>query len=357
EPMLTLQKALLDLVSAVSRLLKKVPEDQEEGEVPLEIRSLMTRFDNMAAFMEVFRHYREHGEKIFWLNKGRLPDGKEFLTYYITPLDISPLMYEAVFEPFASVICTSATLTVDRKFNYWMNRSGASLVPDERIIRGIYESPFNYRDRVLLAIPAEVPLPANRDGWIQYSLPLIKESILLAEGKTLVLFTSYEMLRHAYEFLKFDLEQAGITLFAQGDDDRARLLDRFKSDVSSVLLATDSFWEGVDVPGDSLRQLIICRLPFRVPTEPILMARVEALEARGGNAFMQISLPEAIMRFKQGFGRLMRSKTDSGVVLILDGRIIQKNYGRYFLSSLPETQRAVKHSRDLLLEMENFLYN
>ncbi|MDC7221708.1 MAG: helicase C-terminal domain-containing protein [Spirochaetales bacterium] len=357
EPMLALQKAILDMVSAITRQLKRVPEDEEEGEIPLEIRSLMTRFDNMAAFMEVFRHYREHGEKIFWLNKGRLPDGKEFITYYVTPLDISPLMYEAVFEPFATVICTSATLAVDRNFSYWMNRSGASLVPEERLIQGIYDSPFNYRDQVLLTIPAEVPLPNDRDGWIQYSLPLIKEAILLAEGKTLVLFTSYEMLKHAYEYLKFDLETAGITLFAQGDDDRARLLDRFKTEISSVLLATDSFWEGVDVPGESLRQLIICRLPFRVPTEPVLMARVEALEARGGNAFMQISLPEAIMRFKQGFGRLMRSKSDSGVVMVLDGRIIKKNYGRYFLSSLPETQRAVKHSSELLIEMENFLYN
>ena len=356
EPMLALQKALLELVGTVSRLLKRVPEDQEEGDLPLEIRSLMTRFDNMAAFMEVFRHYREHPEKIFWLQKGRLPDGKEFITYYATPLDISPLMYEAVFEPFDSVICTSATLAVNRNFSYWMERSGASLIPEERLIKGVYDSPFNYRERVLLAIPADAPLPNNQDAWIQYSLPLIKEAVLVSEGRSLILFTSYEMLRHVYEYLKFDLETAGITLFAQGDDDRARLLDRFKHEVSSVLLATDSFWEGVDVPGDSLRQLILCRLPFRVPTEPILMARVEALESRGGNAFMQISLPEAIMRFKQGFGRLMRSKSDSGIVLVLDGRIIQKNYGRYFLSSLPETQKSVKHSRELLMDMENFLY-
>ncbi|MBN2625652.1 MAG: helicase c2 [Spirochaetales bacterium] len=356
EPMLTLQKAILDLVGTVSRQLKQVPEDQEEGDVPLEIRSLMTRFDNMAAFFEVFRAYREHNEKIFWLNKGRLPDGKEFVTYYVTPLDISPLMYEAVFEPFDSVICTSATLAVDRNFSYWMNRTGASLVPDERLIKGIYDSPFNYRDQVLLAIPAEVPLPSEQDAWIACSLPLIKEAILLAEGRTLVLFTSYELLRQVHEYLVFDLERAGITLFAQGDDDRGRLLEHFKTEVSSVLLATDSFWEGVDVPGDSLRQLIICRLPFRVPTEPVLKARVEALESRGGNAFMEISLPEAIMRFKQGFGRLMRSKSDSGVVLVLDGRIIKKNYGRFFLSSLPETQRSVKHSKDLLMDMEEFLY-
>jgi ATP-dependent DNA helicase DinG len=357
EPMLALQKAILDLVSTVSRLLRLVPEEEQEGDIPLEVRSFMTKFDNMAAFMEIFRAYREHEEKIFWLNKGRLPDGKEFITYYATPLDISPLMYEAVFEPFESVICTSATLAVNKNFSYWKDRSGASLVPQDRLVEVIYESPFNYRDRVLVAIPAEVPLPSQYEAWIECSLPLIKEAILLAEGRTLVLFTSYDMLRQTYEFLRFDLEAQGITLHAQGDDNRARLLERFKTEVSSVLLATDSFWEGVDVPGDSLRQLIICRLPFRVPTEPVLMARVEAMEKRGGNAFMQISLPEAIMRFKQGFGRLMRSKTDSGVVLILDGRIIQKNYGRYFLASLPETQKSVKQSKDLFLDIENFLYS
>lgn len=357
EPMLNLQKAILELVSTVSRLLKQVPEDFEEDDVPLEVRSLMTRFDNMAAFMEIFRAYREHEDKIFWLSKGRLSDGKEFITYYATPLDISPLMYEAVFEPFASVICTSATLAVNKSFSYWKSRSGAGLVPEDRLIQGIYDSPFNYRDRVLLGIPAEIPPPGQQEAWMESALPIIKEAILLAEGRTLVLFTSYEMLKRTYEFLRFDLEAQGITLHAQGDDNRARLLDRFKTEVSSVLLATDSFWEGVDVPGDSLRQLIISRLPFRVPTEPVLMARVEALEKRGGNAFMQISLPEAIMRFKQGFGRLMRAKTDSGVVLVLDGRIIQKSYGRYFLRSLPETQKSVKQSRDLFLDMENFLYS
>ena len=142
----------------------------------------------------------------------------------------------------------------------------------------------------------------------------------------------------------------------QGDADRSKLLLTFNRDISSVLFATDSFWEGVDVPGESLKVVIICRLPFRVPTDPIVKARMERIEARGGNPFFDLSLPEAAMRLKQGFGRLMRRKNDHGVVVILDPRIIRKGYGKILLDSLPETALSITTEKNMLMDIENFLY-
>ena len=148
----------------------------------------------------------------------------------------------------------------------------------------------------------------------------------------------------------------GITVLRQGSADRAQLLDEFRRDTDSVLFATDSFWEGVDTPGDALEVVIICRLPFRVPNDPIFEARVDAIRARGGDAFAELSLPEAAMRLKQGFGRLMRRATDRGIVVVLDPRIATKYYGKVFLDSLPPARRCVKSMESVMYEIENFLY-
>ncbi|MDR2900076.1 MAG: ATP-dependent DNA helicase DinG, partial [Treponema sp.] len=152
------------------------------------------------------------------------------------------------------------------------------------------------------------------------------------------------------------LEEQGIKCLKQGDDDRSRLLQTFLSDESSVLFATDSFWEGVDAPGDTLRLVILCRLPFRPPDDPVFEARSEAIDQRGGSSFMELSLPEAVMKFKQGFGRLMRRSSDHGVVVVLDGRILHKRYGELFLRSLPETKKSFLDFDGMLNQIESFLY-
>jgi ATP-dependent DNA helicase DinG len=152
------------------------------------------------------------------------------------------------------------------------------------------------------------------------------------------------------------LEKQGIRVLKQGDDDRNRLLASFLKDESSCLFATDSFWEGVDAPGDTLRLVILCRLPFKSPSDPVFEARSEALESRGGNAFMELSLPEAVMKFKQGFGRLMRRSSDHGVVVVLDGRLLRKNYGKAFLNALPETKTCFESFDTILQAVEDFLF-
>jgi ATP-dependent DNA helicase DinG len=185
----------------------------------------------------------------------------------------------------------------------------------------------------------------------------VKELVQSSGGSALILFTSYQSLKSAYNAASAELRAMGIRCFKQGDDDRSRLLAAFLADEKSVLFATDSFWEGVDAPGDTLRLVILCRLPFRTPNEPVFQARCEALERKGGSSFMELSLPEAVMKFKQGFGRLMRRSSDHGVVAVLDGRLLRKRYGEYFLRSLPETRRSFGEFNSLLQEMERFLFS
>ncbi|MBQ9539555.1 MAG: helicase, partial [Treponema sp.] len=225
-------------------------------------------------------------------------------------------------------------------FSYWMRRTGVNLLEDERLEQGHFDSPFPYRDRVLFAVPGDAPLPTQDTGSFQtFTDGAVPELIQAAGGRTLVLFTSYESLRQTYMSCHRQLEKAGISCLKQGDDDRFRLLEMFKEDKSSCLFATSSFWEGVDVPGESLSQVIIVKLPFPVPSDPVFAARSEAIEKKGGSSFMELSVPDAVIKFRQGFGRLMRRSDDRGVIVVLDRRIITKPYGRIFISSVPETRR------------------
>jgi len=179
--------------------------------------------------------------------------------------------------------------------------------------------------------------------------------LLISEGRGLVLFTSYSLLDTTFARTQAALAEAGIQVMRQGEDERYRLLNRFRDNTGSVLFATDSFWEGIDAPGKALEVVVLTRLPFRVPTDPILEARAEALEERGLNAFWELALPDAIIRLRQGFGRLMRRRDDSGAVLILDSRIVRKQYGRFFLSSLPHTRTVISSTQGVLQAFEDFI--
>jgi ATP-dependent DNA helicase DinG len=209
---------------------------------------------------------------------------------------------------------------------------------------------------VLLGVPDDAPLPDSAE-FQPFLSEFVSTALTLSEGRALVLFTSYEMLTATYEAVRPALQELGITALRQGEDERSRLLSGFNTDTASVLFATQSFWQGVDSPGETLTLLVLCKLPFRVPTHPVQLARMEAIRREDGSPFRDLSLPDAVMRLKQGFGRLMRHRRDRGVVLIPDARVVRKSYGTMFLNSLPETVRSVKPAERLLTDMEDFLYS
>ena len=177
---------------------------------------------------------------------------------------------------------------------------------------------------------------------------------MAADGRSFVLFTAYSLLRRIHGELSPALSARGYQVLRQGETTRHNLLQKFSQDPTSILFATDSFWEGVDVPGRSLEQVIIARLPFRVPTEPVLEARAEAITKAGGDPFMEYTVPQAVIRFRQGFGRLIRQRTDRGVVLILDSRVVRRGYGRLFLRSLPNVPVLTRPQAELKEAIKGF---
>jgi ATP-dependent DNA helicase DinG len=316
---------------------------------------VLERLGSLHAVLARVEALETEEETIYWMEK-RFTGGKEpYVTLISTPLEIGDLMREAVYEPNRTVISTSATLTVRKQFTFWLSRVGLLPYRDNGLLTERVESPFGYRERVMLAVPEDAPEP-KRPGYQDYVSSFVAETLDISEGSGLVLFTSYSMLQETYRAVAPGLERRGIRALKQGADDRSRLLSAFHNDVSSVLFATDSFWEGVDAPGDALRVVLICRLPFSVPTDPVIKARMEAIEKRGGNSFMEYALPQAAMKLRQGFGRLMRRKSDRGIVCILDSRIISKSYGKVLLETLPETNMRIKGREEILREFEGFLW-
>ena len=274
-----------------------------------------------------------------------------------TPLDIGPLLRDALYNPCRSVILTSATLTSGGTFDYWFKRVGIDASLAERTTTASLPSHFDYANRVLIGIPNDAPPPSAGPEYATFVADFVRRAVAVADGGALVLFTSYALLTQVSDACREELAALDIPLLCQGDDDRARLLERFNREQRSALFATNSFWEGIDAPGETLRLVIITRLPFSVPDDPILIARIEALEQNGGSGFMEMSLPEAIIRLRQGFGRLMRATRDYGAVLITDSRIVQRSYGGLFLKSLPPTARSIAPADQVLAALERFLFN
>ncbi|MCL2094204.1 MAG: DEAD/DEAH box helicase [Treponema sp.] len=355
--LLSLRRELNSLSSFIKELLEDLHDEDSEDPVIWEIRSILRRLDTVGSICLSFVEYQENEEEVMWIEgrSGSRSSDAPWAVFSVSPINIAPPLKEALFDPHKTVVCLSATLTTSGSFHYWMTRSGLALIKEREIYSGIFPSPFPYQSKVLLAAVQEAPLPTD-----QSYRPFVDQAALalteVACGSALVLFTSYQALRSAHEAALPVLQKQGIRVLKQGDDDRTRLLQTFLSDQSSVLFATDSFWEGVDAPGDTLRLVILCRLPFKSPSDPVFEARSDAIKARGGSAFMELSLPEAVMKFKQGFGRLMRKSSDHGVVVVLDGRLLRMQYGQYFLDSLPETLTCFGDLPSILRKVENFLF-
>ena len=269
------------------------------------------------------------------------------------PLDVAESLNKALYQRFQSLVMTSATLTVAGDFSYYHSRVGLDRVEPNRLVELALDSPFDYQQQALVAIPTDLPEP-GKPGFSEAVRDAVEKALLCSQGRSFVLFTSYALLRRVHEELSPILEAQRLPCLRQGQENRHRLLKRFAEDESSILFGTDSFWEGVDVPGRSLEQVIIARLPFRVPTEPVLEARSQAIEQRGGDPFMEYTVPQAVIRFKQGFGRLIRHRNDRGVVLILDSRVVKRGYGRMFLNSLPPARVVRGNSDDVFTQVGQF---
>ena len=269
------------------------------------------------------------------------------------PLDVSAQLKETVLDKLRTIVVTSATLTVGGTFSYLKKRTGFSLLPADRLKELQLTSPFDYARQVFVGVPGGMPEP-DADGYRKALEEHICRAITISRGGAFILFTSYELLNRVHAALAPQLLKLGLPLLKQGDTGRHELLKQFRRQQDAVLFGTDSFWEGVDVKGEALRLVVITRLPFQVPTEPVQQARAEKIKSDGGDPFREFSLPQAVIKFRQGFGRLIRSRDDRGAVLILDPRILNKNYGRTFLKSLPDTEVISGDSAEVFAGMTEF---
>jgi ATP-dependent DNA helicase DinG len=366
---ITLGKKLLAFTAMVRDLVEQLPEDalDDPGVITScywELKAILRRFESIAGICTAFTDYRQRQGEVMWIERRSAGGddtsfaeaGRYWAVFTQSPVELAESLKESLFSPNKTVVCVSATLAISGNFNYWAIRSGAALTQGRQLLSGCFPSPFPYSRAVLLAAPDDAPLPDETD-YQEFVDRSVGRLVAAAGGSALVLFTSYQSLNSAWNAALPPLQQLGIRCLRQGDDDRSRLLQTFLTDTHSVLFATDSFWEGVDAPGDTLRLVILCRLPFRTPNDPVFEARREAIEKNGGNPFMELSLPSAVMKFKQGFGRLIRRSSDRGVVAVLDSRLIKKRYGTFFLESLPETRTNFSDFSAILRATENFLFS
>ena len=356
-PMAALERRLIACAQILSDALDEAPDGLSQEQAIYEARLSLRRLGETAAFCAKFKDFAkaDSPDTVFWMEKGKTSQGDAFIRYTGTPLDIAGMMEEAVFAKFRAVICTSATLSVGESFDFWKARVGLADT-SATVETAVYPSPFPFRTNALLSVDTDAPGPESPayGAYVNAAVPRLLEA---SGGHALVLFTSYDAMRSAYEAALPKMAELGITMLRQGDEERSKLLDTFKADLSSVLFATDSFWEGVDAPGETLQLVVICKLPFHVPTDPVRLARSEAVEKKGGNAFMEVSLPEAVIRLKQGFGRLIRHSEDRGAVVILDSRIATKRYGQLFIQSLPECRLVTGGLESITKEVSRFLFD
>lgn len=338
-------KAMLESLTKILMGLGEIQEQLSE-DVQETINYLNGLYRRFAELMQALNGmvFQPRQDTIYWVE---ISSGGKRIALNTAPLHVGPLMQKHLWNEKSAVIMTSATLTTAGDFNYIRGRLNA-----EDAYELTLGSPFDYENAAMVYIANDVPEPSDRNG---HQKALEQAIINLAQatgGRMLVLFTSYDQLKRTAQSIQHLLTRANIRLYEQGDGASAHaLIESFRADDRAVLLGTRAFWEGVDLPGDALQAIVIAKIPFDVPSDPIIAARSETFE----DPFTEYSLPEAILRFRQGFGRLIRTRSDRGIVAILDRRIMTKRYGKLFLSSLPEVTTRIGPLADLSRSAKQWL--
>ncbi|RZT22592.1 ATP-dependent DNA helicase DinG [Fictibacillus sp. BK138] len=363
EPVLEMEERakqyISDLVKPVKRLLKSFDLFEEHLTVKqkgflVDIEGLLNDLQDEAA---VLHHLLSCplSQEVYWM-EAESKGPRHAVTLYAKPVEIDQILADQFFGKKSSVVLTSATMSVKNKFSYISERLG---LLDFGPLNAQLPSPFKYEEQAKLMVPTDIPLinEVDQKTFVAKISTSLYEIAKVTKGRMLVLFTSYEMLKETHSAFKSLMDQEEFVLIAQGVDSgsRARLTKNFQRFDNAILFGTNSFWEGIDIPGDDLSCLVIIRLPFTPPDQPVMAAKSEKLKTEGGNPFYDLSLPQAIIRFKQGFGRLVRSSRDKGAVFVFDRRMIETRYGKSFIQSLPKLPVSIKPVDDLVDELRDWM--
>jgi len=316
------------LIIQLKELLRFCKSELEQNQM----NDFIMRFSSFNILIDEFLELKNiDNDYVYWVElTSKKPDAN--ISLCCSPVDLSGYFKKFIFKPENSCLITSATLSINERFDYFKKRFGGENANEIRL-----STQFDFQNQVTIYIPKSIPAPQN-DKSKEY-IKKLKEWVIYftdkTNGKALVLFTSSYLMHTIKSEIDLSNADRKYNIFIQEPGiSRKNLLEKFKSDKNSVLFGLDSFWHGVDVPGESLSNLIITKLPFLVPDHPLIQAKLEFIEKNGGNSFMEYSLPEAIFKFRQGIGRLIRSKSDSGIIVVMDIRILTKSYGKHFINSL-----------------------
>lgn len=358
----TVASQYIDAMNRFTNLLEQLAEDVESSEndrlleqtkgLLQEIKGLAERLSKGGMLLKHFISTEVTSQSVRWIEQTQYRMQPDIMLVE-AQLDISKFLYDHLFQKFPTVILCSATLTSHQKFQFFRKQIGLHAEASSQVTENIYDSPFHYPTQALFAIPTDIVSPSDA-RFISEAIKRIEMILQVSRGNAFILFTSYAMMTACYQLLEKKLKEKRFFPLKQGDKSRMSLLNAFKSQQGSVLFGTDSFWEGVDVVGDALRCVIIVKLPFKVPSEPIIQARTELILEKGGDPFMEYSLPQAVLKFKQGFGRLIRHHKDRGCVVCLDNRLATKGYGKLFLNSLPDCEKLIASSDQIQERMSDF---
>ncbi len=337
------QSKLADFLTLMMSFSNVIDEEKDKNPEVINFNNHLKMFK---AYIDSFKFINsfEDDNYIYWLD---INSKRTNVILTATPLNIAKKLSSVLFDNLDRLVFASATIVVNGNFDYFKKSLG---LDEEDCLECIIKSPFDYDKQMSVYIPTDIQDSENINAFVTDASKFILDILLKTNGKAFILFTSYTMLNQIYYSISKKLINKGFKVFLHGDKPRSQLIKEFKEAENPVLFGTTSFWEGVDVQGENLSNVIITKLPFLVPTDPIVSAISKKIEEEGGNSFTDFQLPEAIIKFKQGIGRLIRKKTDSGNVFILDSRILKKRYGSLFINSLPSQKNIKILGKNVIIE-------